>query len=104
ILLTADALWLGSGEGLLRQDSSGSWQSFTPPHEIASNNLVDLLVADGQPWLATATGVSRLSATGWEVVNGVPETAVSSLTLDNLGQPWVTFASVGQGAAFYDAS
>lgn len=104
ILPTADALWLGSREGLLRQDSSGSWQSFTPPNDIPTNDLVDLVIADGQPWLATATGVSRLSSTRWETVAGLPETAVSNLTLDNLGQPWVTFASVGQGAAFYNAS
>lgn len=104
ILPTTDALWLGSSDGLLRQDGAGGWQNFTPPHDIPANDLVDLVIADGQPWLATATGVSRLSATGWEVVNGVPETAVSSLTLDNSGQPWVTFTTVGQGAAFYNAS
>jgi ligand-binding sensor domain-containing protein len=31
------------------------------PTTFPANDLVDLLVADGQPWLATATGVSRLS-------------------------------------------
>ncbi|MBK8901041.1 MAG: hypothetical protein IPM53_07655 [Anaerolineaceae bacterium] len=104
ILPAANSLWLGSSDGLLRQDSSGSWQSFTPPNDIPANDLIDLVLADGQPWLATATGVSRLDGTSWEMVAGLPETAVSNLALDNSGQPWVTFASVGQGAAFYDAT
>lgn len=102
ILPTGSDLWLGSADGLLRQGGAGSWQPFATPSEISSNDLVNLLIADGQPWLATANSISRFDGTAWELVEGLPETAVSSLNADNNGQLWVTFQTVGQGAASYD--
>ncbi len=102
ILPTASDLWLGSAAGLLRRDGSGSWQTIEPPSEIPANQIANLLIADGQPWLGTPKGVSRFNGTSWETVDGLPETAVSSLNLDNNGQLWTTFGSVGQGAASYD--
>ncbi|WP_420643268.1 two-component regulator propeller domain-containing protein [Candidatus Leptofilum sp.] len=103
-------LWLGSAAGLLRQDAAGEWQTITPPSDIPANELVDLLVANGQPWLGSASGVSRFNGTNWEGVDGLPETpalskvavAVSSLNQDSSGQIWATFASVGQGAAIFN--
>ena len=102
ILPANNELWLGSADGLLRQDGAGGWQTFATPNDIPSNNLVNLLMADGPPWLATANSISRFDGTRWELVEGLPETAVSSLNADNGGQIWATFASVGQGAAGYD--
>ncbi len=102
ILPTAGDLWLGSSDGLLRRAGSGDWQTITPPSDIPSHEIVNLVIASGQPWLATPAGVGRFNGTGWEMVDGLPGTAVSSLNLDNNGRPWITFGSVGQGAARYD--
>ncbi|MAU00314.1 MAG: hypothetical protein CL608_24500 [Anaerolineaceae bacterium] len=102
-LPTASDLWLGSSNGLLRRDSSGGWQTITPPGDIPTNEMASLVIAAGQPWLGSSAGVSRFDGTGWQMMmDGLPGTAVSSLNLDNNGQLWTTFNSVGQGAATYD--
>ncbi|MCB8925984.1 MAG: hypothetical protein H6652_10210 [Ardenticatenaceae bacterium] len=104
ILPTGSDLWLGSADGLLRQAGASGWQTLTPPNDIPTNALVDLLIADGQPWLATASSVNRFNGTAWELVEGLPETAVSSLNVDNNGQIWTTFRTVRQGAATFAAA
>ncbi|HQU85452.1 MAG TPA: hypothetical protein PKY59_20085, partial [Pyrinomonadaceae bacterium] len=84
-----------------RPASSRVFKTFTPRNS-----------ADGQPWLATASSVNRFNGTAWELVEGLPETlalseaevAVSSLNVDNNGQLWTTFRTVGQGAATFAAA
>ncbi|MEZ4590893.1 MAG: two-component regulator propeller domain-containing protein [Chloroflexota bacterium] len=102
LLPSGSDLWLGSADGLLRQDGAGGWQPFAAPSEILANALVNLLIADGQSWLASAHSVSRFTGAAWQVVEALPEAALSSLHSDNRGQLWATFGSVGQGAASYD--
>ena len=99
---TDSELWLGSAAGLLRQASGSGWQTFSPPNDLPTPQITNLIMANGQPWLGSAAGVSRFNGSRWELVEGLPETAVSSLSTDNRGQLWATFNSVGQGAASYD--
>jgi ligand-binding sensor domain-containing protein len=102
LLPGGSALWLGSADGLLRQDGAGGWQRFTSPNDIPANDIVNLVIADGQPWLGTSATVSRFNGTSWDRVADLPETAVSSLNTDSSGQIWATFGTVGQGAATYN--
>ena len=102
VLPSGSELWLGSADGLLRQEGNG-WQTLPSPNDIPSNQPVALLVADGQPWLASANSISRFNGTSWELVDGLPaEQTISSLNSDSNGQIWATFGSVGDGAASYD--
>ena len=99
---SGNSLMLGSADGLLRREGTGDWQMRLPPNDIPANEFVNLLVADGQPWLGTANSVSRFNGSSWALVDGLPETAVSSLNQDTNGHLWATFGSVGQGAATFD--
>ena len=103
ILPSGRDIWLGSGAGLILHLASGGWESFEAPSEIPSHQMVDLVSADGQMWLGSSAGVSRFNGSAWELMtDGLPETAVSSLTQDSDGQLWATFKNVGQAAARFD--
>lgn len=103
ILPASGGTWLGSGDGLILRQSSGSWQTFAAPSDIPSNQIVDLATVGGQPWLGSAAGVSRFNGATWELAtDGLADTAVTSLSRDNSDQLWATFGSVGKGAAWFD--
>jgi ligand-binding sensor domain-containing protein len=62
LLVTADAVYIGSTAGLLRKGNAGSPRLFTVDDGLPSNSVRDLLLdSRGRLWIATLQGVAELA-------------------------------------------
>lgn len=107
ILTTETENWIGTDNGLAKFDGN-SWEVF----QAESSDLVDDRVydlhqdSDGNIWVVTALGITRITEQGWEVrsTNDLPNgvTQFRSIDIDQLGNIWI--GTWGYGILKYDGS
>ncbi|AWY01239.1 hypothetical protein A8139_15705 [Marinomonas primoryensis] len=62
-------LWIGTTDGLVRQDASGQQRIFTRDDGLPGNYIMALTEDDrGQIWVGTGVGVAKLTSNGFEIV------------------------------------
>jgi diguanylate cyclase (GGDEF)-like protein len=62
-------LWIGTTNGLVKQDASGQQTIFTRNNGLPDNYIMALAEDDrGQLWVGTGIGVAKLTASGFEIV------------------------------------
>ena len=96
-------LWLGTyGEGIMNYQD-GEFQQFTEDDGLANNTVLSFEeTPDGNIWIATYGGVSRLEDgefTNYTIQDGLPNNGVLDILLDSKGRLW--FATFG-GLAWYE--
>ena len=86
-------IWFGTGKGICRLDTTDSFQSFTPPLELANKAILSMVEDDkGFIWIGTNEGVFRWKADGsltnFNRNRGLVNNRVSSILTDRTGGLW----------------